>query len=369
MAEPLKYVYNYAFFLEFTNALEELNPSIDKKAFLSKVTLDPWVDLELKQRMTHLAHALRTVLDSDLKTSMNQVVKISRILKDKKQTDFSFEYMFLPEYISIYGLEHPEESVLALESITKFASAEFAVRPLIKRYPDYMLKTMAKWAKNDHQMVRRLASEGFRPRLPWAMALPDFKASPLPLLDMLNRLVDDGSETVRKSVANNLNDIAKDHPHVVIDYVKKNINTSERTRWVCKHASRTLLKAGNQEILELFGLGYKETMKVSGLKLKTSSISLGEYLEFEFTLENKAKESAIMRLEYAIYYQKANGTLSRKVYKISEKAYESKTRLQIKRKQPFKPISTRVFHPGLHELSIILNGRELSKLGFTLKVS
>ena len=123
-------------------------------------------------------------------------------------------------HIEVYGLGYPEESLHALEQITRLVSAEFAVRPFILRDPDRTMEYFRRWSLDENATVRRLASEGCRPRLPWAVALPMFKKDPSPLLPILENLKDDASLYVRKSVANNLNDISKDHPDLVLELAR-----------------------------------------------------------------------------------------------------------------------------------------------------
>lgn len=217
-------------------------------------------------------------------------------------------------------------------------------------------------------MVRRLSTEGCRPRLPWAMALPFLKRDPAPILPILENLKSDDSESVRRSVANNLNDIAKDHPDQVIDIAERWLGKSKETDWVVKHGCRTLLKQGHPEALKLFGLGEVKGVEIVDFKLKTPKISLGDYLEFSSLLVNKNDHKVHLRLEYAVYYVKANGTLSKKVYKISEKEYDAASSTLIERRQHFKPISTRKYHPGLHQIAMVVNGREFERHDFELTI-
>ncbi|NQZ77784.1 MAG: DNA alkylation repair protein, partial [Ekhidna sp.] len=135
-----------------------------------------------------------------------------------------------------------------------------------------------------------------------------------------------------------------------------------------KHGSRTLLKEGNAELMQLFGFGTIDEIVIKDFHIVTPTVTLGEDLAFSFTLANKAKQAVKIRLEYGVYYMKANGSLSRKVFKISEKEYEADSSTTIERKQHFKPITTRVYHSGKHELSLIINGVELEKKRFTLRI-
>jgi len=365
MAEPLKYIYNDKFFSEYTEILEKVLKDFQKEKFLSDIFGNKWETLELKARMRRISTVLKKHLSEDFKTATHQIFKIIEILKTDENSQ-SFEYMFLPDYIELYGLNDYETSVLALEEITQFTSCEFAVRPFIVKFPDKMMKQMLLWSKHDNLDVRRFSTEGCRPRLPWAMALPDFKKDPTVILPILENLKNDSSDYVRNSVANNLNDISKDHPELVIGIVKKWKGKTKDTDKLVKHASRTLLKAGNQEIMEIFGFGSIENLKVTNFQTTTPRVKVGTFLDFSFDLHNTAKTPSKVRLEYAIYYQKANGTLTKKVYKISEKDYKENSISHITKRQSFKLISTRKFHPGLHQVAIVLNGKEFPKIDFEL---
>jgi 3-methyladenine DNA glycosylase AlkC len=230
-----------------------------------------------------------------------------------------------------------------------------------------MMKQMFAWSNHKHWAVRRLSSEGCRPRLPWAMALPSLKKNPAPIIPILEKLKNDKSRFVRLSVANNLNDIAKDNPETVIDLVKKWQGKSKEIDWIIKHGCRTLLKQGNPKAMELFGFGaVAKNISIQDFKILTPKVKVGNSLKFEFKLLNKNKEKANIRLEYGIYYQKANGTLAKKVHKISEKEYAGNSTAPITRKHPFKVVTTRKLHLGLHQVAVIINGNEFEKHNFEL---
>jgi 3-methyladenine DNA glycosylase AlkC len=270
----------------------------------------------------------------------------------------ALEYMFLPDYVEQYGRNDFTISVNAMEAITQYTSCEFAVRPYLIQYPIQMMEQMQRWSFHPHHAVRRFASEGCRPRLPWAMGLPALKKNPSPILPILEELKNDAADFVRRSVANNLNDNAKDPPDLVIKLARKWMGKTAETDWVVKHGCRTLLKQGRMEVMQLFGYGNTEYIAINNLEITTPKVAIGQYLHFDFELHNTNSEVTKIRLEYAIYYQKANGTLSKKVYKISEKTYDAHSITPVQRKQSFKLITTRKFHTGQHALAITVNGKE-----------
>ena len=366
MATPLKYLYNEQFFEQFCTIIETVYADFDSSAFLKSIHGSGWEEMELKQRMRHISTIMHQYLPSDYPEALEIILEI--VAYAKKNHKKALEYMFLPDFVEQYGMDDVELSINAMEQITSLTSCEFAIRPFIIRDQQAMMKQMLRWSKSKDHHIRRLASEGCRPRLPWAMALPTLKKNPTDILPVLENLKEDPSEYVRKSVANNLNDISKDNPTIVIDLAKRWIGKTTHTDWIVKHACRTLLKQGNQEIMQLFGFGSIQKIKITNFKVLSPFVKIGEYMAFRFELINMDKVASKIRLEYGLYYQKANGTLSKKVFMISEKSYPAGVPVAIHRRQSFKLISTRKFHPGLHRVALIVNGVEGDSGDFFVEV-
>ena len=219
------------------------------------------------------------------------------------------------------------------------------------------MRQMEKWSLHESHKVRRLASEGSRSRLPWAMAVQGLKKDPSPTLPILENLKNDPSEWVRKSVANNLNDISKDHPEIVITIANRWRGLTKETDAIIKHGCRSLLKQGNAKILAHYGLESTH-IELNNFEILTPEVTIGDSLEFTITVNNTAQRVQKIRLEYTVYYKRLNGSSSKKVFKISERDYQVTESAVINRKQSFKIITTRKFYPGNHQLSIILNGQE-----------
>ncbi len=366
MATPLKDLYSPAFYQQFGNVMSQVLESFDYQKFRKRIFDQDWETKELKDRMNHTALVLHDFLPQPYPEATQKIIAIIDRLEAAGITENSLEFMFFPAYIEHFGRADFETSVNAMERITQFTSCEFAVRPFYLNYPKQMLAQTMKWAKHSDHRVRRLASEGCRPRLPWAMAIPYLKKDPSPILPILKLLKDDPAEWVRRSVANNLNDVSKDHPEIIISLAKEWIGRNPHLDWVIKHGSRTLLKQGNAEIMRLFGFGSVEDIGLQDFNILTPQLSIGSDLRFEFQLENKSELDQQLRLEYGIYYLRANGSLSRKVFKISEKTYAGLSIQKIERKQSFRIITTRRFYPGEHWVSLIINGQEMDKKAFTL---
>lgn len=361
----IKDVYSSSFYDRFSDVAKDVIPSFDKKDFIHKIFDAGFKNKEWKDRMKHTTTALRDFMPADFSKAAKLIDQLIVKLKHKAFDEYGIAFMFLPDYIETYGLDDFTSSVKALESVTQFISCEFAVRPFILKYKTRMIDKMITWSLHKSYHVRRFASEGSRPRLPWAMAIPGLKKDPTPILPILENLKNDPSEWVRRSVANNLNDIAKDHPGIVLEIAARWKGLSKETDAIVKHGSRTLLKTGHTDILKHYGLESKEIM-LTDYKIITPVIKEGESLHFSFSLQNTSPEKQTVRLEYAVYYNKANGQLSKKIFKISEKIYEPGEKIKVQKKQSFKPITTKKFYAGLHKLSIVANGEEKGIKSFKL---
>lgn len=361
----IKDVYHKNFYERFADSMEKVYPAFERKKFMKNIFTDAFPGMEWKERMLHTTHVFHQSIPSDFKKGVAVLDKLVTRLQKENTGEDMLAYIFLPEYIAIYGLNDFERAVKSLEKTTQFISAEFAVRPFLLKYGDRMMQEFVQWSLHDHHKVRRLASEGCRPRLPWAMAIPALKKNPLPIFPVLENLKNDPHEWVRRSVANNLNDIAKDHPDTVIRIAKQWKGISKETDAVIKHGCRTLLKQGHPLILKQFGLTGKN-ISAAGFKIITPTVKMGTHVEFTFKVRNEHTRPQLVRLEYGMYYQKSKGHLAKKVFKISERIYQPGEEATIQRKQPFKYITTRKFYPGLHQVSLIINGEEKEPHSFVL---
>jgi 3-methyladenine DNA glycosylase AlkC len=362
MPEKLKDLFfTDSFIHQLGDVIQGVRPDFEKEKFTRLVQDETWETKELKAKMRHISLCLHRTLPAEYPQALEILMAVA-------PSFHGFDTMVFPDYVEVYGLDHWDLSMPALAAFTQFASSEFAVRPFIAKDPKRAMAYLYVWAEDKNHHVRRLASEGCRPRLPWAMALPEFKVDPSPILPVLEKLKDDGTEYVRKSVANNLNDISKDHSDLVLDICERWYGHSKNTDWIVKHACRTMLKAGNQRALLLFGFGDPTHISVENLRLDKETISIGGDLGYSFELRVETEEACQVRIELGVYYVKARGKSSRKVFKISEASFEPGSHL-ISRKRSFADQSTRKHYPGQHRISIIVNGVEMAKASFELKES
>lgn len=359
MAERLKDLFFKDIFITgLGDAIQNVYPDFSRTDFNRLIYSDDWEGKELKQKMHHLTLCLAAFLPKDYPAAMKILTEVAPNFK-------SFDAMIFPDYVECYGLDDWDISLPALALFTRYCSSEFAIRPFLANDPEKGMGYMLQWAKDEDPHLRRLASEGCRPRLPWAMALTEFKKDPKLILPILETLKDDSSEYVRMSVANNLNDISKDHPGLVLETSEKWLGQSKNTDWIVKRACRTLLKAGNTEALLLFGFGDPGHITVTKLTFSTPSLPIGDDFRFTFEISFDGEEDYRIRLEYGVDFVKANGKLSRKIFQMKEASFKP-GRHTISKKHSFKDLSTRKHYTGQHQIAIIVNGVEKEKAIFEL---
>jgi 3-methyladenine DNA glycosylase AlkC len=360
MAEPLKNLFSKELIDSLANHVKQHHKKFNANAFINDVFDNIWSSKELKQRMRHITECI----NKHIKIPYQQQVEI---LTEVAPQFKGFTAMIFPDFIEVYGLDNLTTSIKALELFTQYSSSEFAVRPFIIKYPKEMLKQHIKWAQHKNFHVRRLASEGIRPRLPWALSLTSFKKDPTPILPVLELLKNDESEYVRKSVANCLNDISKDHPDLALKIVNEWKGKTKETDWIVKHASRGLLKQGNVNALQMFNLDDKVKAEVTQLEVSESKLKIGGEFTFETRILLLDKTAHQIRVEYNIYFMKSNGKQSSKIFQIGTYFIKPKQEIILKRKHKFADLTTRKHYPGEHIIAVVVNGKELARQKFMLE--
>ncbi|ASI36934.1 MULTISPECIES: DNA alkylation repair protein [unclassified Exiguobacterium] len=329
--------------------LDRLSRALDAPRLQQDIKQADWEELAFKQRVRRISTSLGSYVPREFDGAATTLERLA--------PEFTgLAGIVFPDYIELYG-DDWDRSLLALERLTPYSTAEFAVRRFLLSDQDRYLQQALLWSTSDDEHVRRLASEGTRPRLPWGQAIPALIADPRPVLPLLDRLLTDDSLYVRKSVANHLNDITKTHPELVIERLDQ-LGNNPQTDWVLRHASRTLLKQGHPDVLKAFGLVTRGTVTVDDLTV-TPSLPIGGELSFTFSLATT--EPQVLRIEYAIDYFKKRKT-SRKVFRISERLVRE--RETFTKRQSFRNLTTRVHYPGTHRVTILINGQAYATATF-----
>lgn len=324
----------------------------DVLEFVNSVLDSSWNTKELKERMYHISTKLHEFIKEDYPTAISILSKVAEQKIKEKRTEAGD--LVFADFVEKFGIEHFEISVKALELFTQTCTSEFAVRPFIVHYPEKMMRKMLIWAEYKNPHIRRLASEGCRSRLPWAMALPQFKIDPTPILPILELLKNDESEYVRKSVSNNLNDISKDHPELVLKIANAWYGQNNKTDRLVKHALRTLLKKGNPNALRILNIHKGSEIEILHFSVDKTKINLGEKIQMQ--IEISTKEAQKIRIEYKIHFKKSRGNNSAKIFQwFQGNIFPENTKL-LNKVHHFKDHSTRKHFDGEHFLELVVNG-------------
>lgn len=370
MAEPLKDIlFNARTVTAIADQLEKVVPKFAKKDF-TRAILEKLPELELKQRTEWIARRMQAHLGQDYPKALQVLLQSLPNDKDRGQLSGFDDFLHMPHvtFVELFGLAHPDLSLQALYRLTKYFTGEGAIRPYLLQHYDKTMACLQKWVSDEDWRVRRLVSEGTRPRLPWAPRLPMFIKDPTPVLALLENLQDDPHEVVRRSVANNLNDIAKDHPDLVADTVARWVKGAGKEKQVMiRHGLRTLIKQGHGPSLAVLGFAGQD-LRLTKLTLTPKELKMGSSLSFHADLVHTGKEGGRFVLDYAIHFLGSRGQHRRKVFKGNVVHLRPKEKYNFASKHKIAPITTRTYYPGAHWLELIANGKSLGKEEFTLKI-
>lgn len=354
--------------LRIAKAFKAISSEFDSKAF-TKDCLLPLDKLELKERVEHIINVMATYLPKDFELTAQLLQSLKPVWDhgDKDDPLRTFAAWPVTDFVAKHGIEHPELAMSTLKYLTSLFSAEFAIRPFILRYPDLCHQYFKTWVNDQDEHVRRLVSEGTRPRLPWGIRLKPFIELPEKNIPLLASLKKDESLYVRRSVANHLNDIAKDHPDLVattcLDWKDDNCKD---TAWLIKHATRTLVKQGHPKALTLLGFTENPKIDVTDLTLNNTTIDWQQEVIFSCKITSTAQKAQKLVIDYIIDFVKANREQKAKVFKLKNVSLDKGESLTINKSFSFRPISTRKYYPGEHKLSIVINGSVKAETNFFL---
>ncbi|MGH1335268.1 MAG: DNA alkylation repair protein [Aureispira sp.] len=326
----------------------------------------------IKERSQWVANQLHAFLPTSFATAGDLLIRAlgPDLTQPTGEHVSSFRYMPYGEYVSVHGLAE-EDLVLSarfLYEMTSRFTAEFAIRPFLKKYPERMLAYLQEWVTDKNVHVRRLVSEGTRPRLPWGERVKIYDGDYTPILALLSQLHQDPDLYVRRSVANHLNDLTKDRPEMVIQLLQqwKKEQPHKDLDWVIKHSLRTLIKAGYPAALALIGYGAAPAIALENFQVIAPALPLGTQQEFSFDLISTSDQPQELLLDYTINFMKANGQQKPKVFKLKTLTLAPQERITLQKKHWFKHFSTRRLYEGAHSIQLQVNGQVQAKISFEL---
>jgi len=353
--------------------IQVVYPAFEQATF-TKIVVDKFPELELMDRLLWIRDCLHDFLPNDYRQAVEILLESLPPPNDPTLTDDDFgDFIYGPygAFVAEYGCikQDLQFSLDAIKEMTTRFSCEFPIRSFLNAFPKETLRQLQKWTNDTHYHVRRLASEGTRPTLPWAKNITiDYRAA-LPILDALYA---DSTRFVTRSVANHLNDISKIDPDLVVTTLKRwqqeGMQTDAEMEFITKHSLRTLEKRGHSGALAL--LGYKGgEVELQKFQISTPVVLVGETLEFSFSITSTGELAQNLLIDYHLYFQKANGTTAPKTFKIAKTTIQPGETLMFTKQQLLRPMTTRVLYAGEHYVELQVNGQVFPRKKFILQAS
>lgn len=359
MAEPLKNSFDVPMVRRLARSLAEVHPPFPAKRFVALATRE-FDQLELMDRARRVSTALRACLPSSYPKAVRVI--IDSLARESGAPDAGpmdgFRFLPFVFFVADHGLDtaHFEDSMRAQHELTRRFTAEFSIRAFLERHKERTLARLREWARDPDPHVRRLVSEGSRPRLPWAGRLRDFQKDPSPVLALLEILKDDESEYVRRSVANNLNDIGKDHPDILVDVASRWLKDAPEDRAaLVRHALRWLVKQGHPGALHALGYGKRAQVTVRG-SVVPARVAIGGKVRVTVSVQSTARREQRLAVDLSVSYVKADGSRRPKVFKLGTLALPPPEALTLSKVLSFAQHTTRRHFPGRHPMEAIVNG-------------
>lgn len=364
-------LFNKAKVEQIAGEIHGVHLSFQKNEFVRDVIVK-FPEFELKARISWITECLKKHLPSEYKRAVGILIKALPAPNNPELSDDDFgDFIYAPyaEYVAKNGCdkEHLGFSLRAFREMTTRFSSEDAIRYFINAFPKETLKELLAWTTDSHYHVRRLCSEGTRPKLPWSQKINILVSAPLPILD---NLFSDKTRFVTRSVANHINDISKIDPDLAIDtltkWQKSGKQKPEEMDYIVKHALRTLIKQGNPKAMKMLGFCHAIQVSVSKF-LVPQQVKINTALEFSFSIQSE--EDSNVLIDYILYFQNRVGKLnSKKVFKLTRLALTKGEPVIVSKRHMLREhMTTRTLYPGRHEIEIQINGKRLAKESFLLK--
>lgn len=368
MAEPLKNSFGPEIPEYVADMIGAVDGSFPRDRFV-EACLDGYDDLELTPRARQISDVLALTLPPDRAVALQTVIEsiVAEVDLGELSGMEGFRYLPFVYFVADHGLDHFDLAMTAQYELTQRFTAEFSIRAYLDHHQDATLARLREWTSDPSEHVRRLVSEGTRPRLPWAPRLRAFMADPAPVVELLELLRDDESEYVRRSVANNINDIAKDHPDVAVGIARRWWPDGDRNRRrLLKHALRTLIKQGDPDALAVLGYGPDSPLVIGATSIAPAETAIGGKVRIEVQLHNPTDTAVGALVDLKVHFVKANGSTSPKVFKGAEVEIEPDGTSTVRKTISLQQLSTRTHHPGEHRVELLINGAVHPIGAFTL---
>ncbi len=360
MSDPLKTFFSPALVRRLAGDLVRVEPRFPVRAFVREASqgLD---ELELLDRGKHIAAVMARHLPAAYPAAIDVIV---RSLGPEHAGDELLgvgmaPFFYLPHtiFVAERGLEHFELSMQAQHELTRRFSAESSIRPYIAKDPERTFAVLRAWTRDDNPHVRRLVSEGTRLRLPWAMRVTWLDRNPARVLELLDLLKDDPTTLVRRSVANNLNDLGKVHPALLIATCTAWLDgASAERRALVEHALRSAVKRGEPGALALLGFGKQPALAVEDVVFQPARVAIGGQVAIRFALRSTARAAQELLIDLRVHFVKASGKSSPKVFKLKRLALAPRARVELSTRVSLAVHTTRKPRPGRHAVDVLVNG-------------
>ncbi|NKC15055.1 MAG: DNA alkylation repair protein [Gammaproteobacteria bacterium] len=341
-------------------------PRFARKRFV-KLATEGLDTLEFNGRVKRFSEAMAATLPSDIPEALAMVTaSLPPPLPDCDSVTDGWLQWPVGQFIADYGLAHFDDSMAAMVALTQRFSSEFAVRPFVQHYPRQTFAFLHRLTGDDSPHVRRWCSEGVRPRLPWGKKLQFLIADPAPIMPIINALKDDGELYVRRSVANTLNDIAKDHPALAVRQCQQwSKGATPQRSWIIKNALRTLIKDGDSQALSVVGFGPPKQIKAE-LAATPAVVKIGGKTTLNATISTTARQRQQLIVDYAVHYVRKNGTASPKVFKWTTLELPARGQVELGKAHSLKVTTVRALYPGAHRVELQINGQRCAQTSFEL---
>ena len=342
-------------------ALYDQYAEFDIDAFTQAVT-SKLETLELKDRVSLIADTIAEQLPSHYPSALAIVVQVAKTGIDQ------WAAWPLCSFVERHGTADPEASLAAMSTLTKRWSCEFAMRPFLNQHLELTRNHMRKWTTDHDESVRRLPSEGSRPLLPWGSRVAALIEDPQIGIEIITALRHDPSETVRRSVANHLNDLAKFQPDLVVDVLESwATETNPVDDKIVRHALRTLVKNGHRRALELLGFTTDPQISVEQFSCTPTLVSLGGHIELAATVVSTTNDEQHLVIDFVVHHVNSSRATSPKVFKWTNLKLGPVATVELTKLRKIQPASTRTYYPGVHHVDLQISGRRVATTQFELR--